>query len=1157
MRHMKQTALIIIGGLGLVALVAQPARAQLGTTGVIAGSVKDDANGAALAGVTVVATSPALQGTAAELTDEGGQYTITNLPSGKYEVTFYYSDITVRRTGIDVQVGKTVPVHVRVNTGQAGGEVITIEEKAPSIDVGSTKQGITVDQDYMRNIPLPGRTFEGALSGAAGSQGDALGISFSGSTSLENSYIIDGINTTGLSFGTVGSPILNNFIQEQEVITGGYDAEFGRSTGGVVNVVTKSGSNEFHGTVFSAFEPSQLHLDRTEVPTSSAAIREERVPNYYLDFGFDLGGPIIKDKLWFYVGFAPVISSNKRVRKLSTRVDREINDHNYGEMADGDGDPNTSAAAGCEATQTCESDDQADLDRKTGYVKFEEIAEGRQTFLQSSTEYNVIGKLNFAVNPDHQGALSFYGLPGGYTSYGLYGTPESSTYDIEELTTDTSLKWTSKFANNKTQVDAVLGWHRYAFDVAPHYSSAYGPDTGMSCEADGTNCANGEMRINMITLPSGDDTDLGIAGRNPYHRENQRVLDLCTDQGSGDPTVADPFPTIQNCPTDTAYRIGGAGGLINSVEQRLAAKLTVTERLKAAGHHEIKLGADVENNLLSDQSYFTGGMFNYYHFGYIFQDRYVRVAPDKMNADPGEYPDICGYEDLDGDGMEDDPVRCRYLSDLSASGNTFNWAAFLQDKWQILPNLTFKAGVRYEQQILRYAEQIQGTIDPVTGDELGTNAMNLKNLIAPRVGILYDWTKEGRSKVYANFGRFYESIPMDINTRSFGGETSMRAIYDPINECNPDTAITDGGVTIVPAHPSSCPGVPPIDNPPSILGESTIVTPGVKPQYMDEFVTGVEYELLEDLNVGGSYQNRRLGRVVEDVSVDGANTYVIANPGEFPESEENALRDEIQALMDAGDVERAQVLQGRLDQFVKIREFDKPRREYNAFQLTAKKRYSKNFFVQGSYTYSVLEGNFPGLFSPDNGQADPNISSQYDLIELLTNRNGRLPHDRPHVIKLDGYYNFDLREAGNVTTGVRLRAQSGTPEDALAAHYYYGPRESFVLPRGTFGRTDFITQADLHVAYGRDIAKDMTLEVYFDIFNVFNLETQFAIDESYSYQSANPIVGGSKDDLAYLKHVNEDDGKETGEQVRKNLNFGNPVSRFDSMRGRVGLQLRF
>src|SRR5262249_50698408 len=151
----------------------------------------------------------------------------------------------------------------------------------------------------------------------------------------------------------------------------------------------------------------------------------------------------------------------------------------------------------------------------------------------------------------------------------------------------------------------------------------------------------------------------------------------------------------------------------------------------------------------------------------------------------------------------------------------------------------------------------------------------------------------------------------------------------------------------------------------------------------------------------------------------------------------------------------------RIDMFKKIKTFDKPRRDYNALQLTAFKRFSNNFFIQASYTYSKLEGNYPGLFSADNGQLDPNITSQYDLIELLANRDGPLPADRPHNLKFDGYYTFDLKEAGQITTGVRLRAQSGVPINTLGQHELYGPNESFILPRGEFGRTAFVSSADV------------------------------------------------------------------------------------------------
>src|SRR5207249_10532963 len=107
-----------------------------------------------------------------------------------------------------------------------------------------------------------------------------------------------------------------------------------------------------------------------------------------------------------------------------------------------------------------------------------------------------------------------------------------------------------------------------------------------------------------------------------------------------------------------------------------------------------------------------------------------------------------------------------------------NWSAYVRDSWQIQPNLTLNAGVRYEEQRLRYADFLRNTIDPLTQQQLGTNAMVLTGMIAPRVGLLYDWTKEGRSKIYVHWGRFYESIPMDINDRSFGGEVVFQQDFN-------------------------------------------------------------------------------------------------------------------------------------------------------------------------------------------------------------------------------------------------------------------------------------------------------------------------------------------------------------------------------------------
>ena len=143
--------------------------------------------------------------------------------AGDYLVTFYYADITVEHSGVHVGIGKATPVFQAINQAAAGGEVVHVTSTAPTIDPTSTTQGITIDKNYLKNIPVPGRTFELALGAAAGSQSDGLGVSFSGSSSLENQYYVDGVNTTGLTFGTVGSPVINDFIEEIEVITGGYN----------------------------------------------------------------------------------------------------------------------------------------------------------------------------------------------------------------------------------------------------------------------------------------------------------------------------------------------------------------------------------------------------------------------------------------------------------------------------------------------------------------------------------------------------------------------------------------------------------------------------------------------------------------------------------------------------------------------------------------------------------------------------------------------------------------------------------------------------------------------------------------------------------------------------------------------------------------------
>jgi outer membrane receptor protein involved in Fe transport len=1170
----------------LALLVAPLARAQV-QSGSIQGRVTDATTGAGLPLVTVVASAPTLQGTLNEFTDGAGQFYLSSLPPGTYSLLFIFGGAQVKRENVEVGVGRATLVNARIDP--QAGEPVTILEKAPAIDAGSTKQGTTLRRDYLRNVPIRGRTWQAAVGSAAGAQDDAYGPGFSGSTSVENHYVVDGLNTSGVALGnaqggqTQGASVLNNFIQEIEVITGGYNAEFGRSTGGVVNVVTKSGSNEIRGSVFANVQA--LNARSAPVPEEGSAIRaDEQLPTS-IDFGFELGGPIIEDRLWFFVGFAPVIDRTQVSRIVRTRVDRARADFDYARpgcatnldgTCDSDGNPATSPRARCElevladGRNACEGDDIPDTDAN-GLTIFEEIDRADKT--QTVSAYHFTAKLDLALAPEHRGQLSLTGTPvvGSNIVGTVYGTPTRGERNEVELTSDATLKWTSKFAGNKTQVDALVGWHRFARETESIHPRIPGTG-GLTAET---------PRLTIIdqtaVLPSDDSrffNTLEAVANNDDVPESDRVRMFCQD---GATTPGDAWKGIKNCPIGVnGYGMYSPGRYMDTTEQRFAGKLSVTQRVKAAGHHAFKGGVEVESLLLENDRTLTGGVdihnaagsrWNFFRYVSLGGDEYC----SQINRPIGQFSEhACTYRD-------------RYY----VTGNTLNLGAFLQDSWSILPNLTVNAGLRYEQQYLRYSNTTKNVIDPITMQRVGRNALELTDLFAPRAGVIYDWTREGRSKLYASWGRFYNNIPMNMNDRSFGGEIQYyeRWGYARNGPCGTNT---NPSFPSFPTLPQTCPrgdfgptGGPvldPAENPSApdrsiLIGLAdpaygipagvALVMPGTSAQHLDELVIGVEYEPLEDLRVGLSFQNRRLGRVVEDISTDGGSTYFFGNPGEFDADAEAELLGQI-GRFGMEDPRRAQLI-ARLEAFRKTRRYDDPRRNYNALQLVAAKRFSRAFMMQGSYTVSILEGNYAGLFSPDTGQLDPNITSMWDLFELMPNRTGRLPFDRPHAFKIDGYYKFDLGRSGEVTTGARLRAQSGVPITPLGAHWIYGDRESFLNPRGSYGRTDFETNVDLHVAYARRLG-DMGLEVFLEVFNVFNHQGEVSVDQEYTSGEADPIVGGDFKDLYYLKTSNihaildgDGDGRPDGfaRPLPRNLNFGNTDARQAPLSARVGLTLSF
>jgi hypothetical protein len=199
-------------------------------------------------------------------------------------------------------------------------ETIEVSAGSPVVDTTSTTVGATLDSELLAAIPVQ-RTFTDALYLAPGvSTSGGVGRanpSISGGSGLENQYIVDGVNTTNTGYGAVGSysivfgslgtGIPFDFLKEIQLKTAGYDAEFGQSTGGVVNVVTKSGSNAFRGTAFGYIQPDALQSDFTPV-ISTTGNRSEGVnftATQDADVGLEIGGPIWRDRAFFFGAIDP------------------------------------------------------------------------------------------------------------------------------------------------------------------------------------------------------------------------------------------------------------------------------------------------------------------------------------------------------------------------------------------------------------------------------------------------------------------------------------------------------------------------------------------------------------------------------------------------------------------------------------------------------------------------------------------------------------------------------------------------------------------------------------------------------------------------------------------------------------------------------------
>ena len=1020
-----------------LSLFAVGAMAQTSTTGTIEGTVTDP-QGNAVPGVTITVTSPNLITPQSATSDDSGRFRILSLPPGKYTVKVDANAAgkgfaEFSRSDVEVNLSSTSAIEVQLQLAGVSGSVTITDTSGAAVDVTNNTTGTNVTSEQFSNFPTQ-RTVQSlyniaptaSRSGLRDAAGRDRDPSVGGASGPENNYILDGVTTTDPAYGGSGANLPFEFVQEVEVKTGAFGAEYGKSTGGIFNVITKSGGNEFRGDLFGYFTGKSMVREVKNFSNSTASNNGFSE----VDAGFDIGGPIMKDKLWFFGAFNPQRRNNFFLgQSTRTPFENKVTTPFYaGKITWGINQNNTLTLSTFGDFTKIEGFQVS----QTGSLGGSSNGFGADpnSFLGTTESggHNYIARLNSTITPSWIGEFTFgmhfqrfnripagdfINQPASFNNFSILRSNGSvapvvqsglgniaGTGQIDYIYGGTGASLQRTFFSSGYASIFSGEENRDRFEGAARFQNLYGRHTlkygfeyvrnmyGINNRSTGPSTTFN----NPLALPVGHGASTTADG----YRVDRRFL-VCTTRG-----------TAIFCPSAAATTRAAV-----LVGQNVAGVGVIT----AANTDTLTLNEILTNPFLIRNQ--------------------TRIRDFKI------------------------------ISDTKTNTESF----YIQDDFKISKTVNFLFGLRWDFQ-QAYGKEGEG-------QPLKLN--NFKDNMQPRVGLIWDFTGQGRGKLFVNYARYLETpLPLDINVRALS-DTAQTDNNIRIDRYNPVGAnITSGlaGATTI--------GGPSVSIAAQNLGHSH--TPpdfDLKPQTLNEVTAGIEYEVSNGFALGFRGIYRAQASVIEDGSFDDGDTYFLFNPGESNTD--------------------------RLAETVIGTRFGRARRYYRALEFTASKRFSNNYQFIASYVHSSLIGNYEGLFRNDNGQADPNITSLFDLVSLLANSYGRLPNDKPHQFKFDGSYRtpFKLMISGS------FRAQSGRPFDQLIGHPVYGANEGFGVPRGTAvipanapggisageSRSPFTMQLDLGAYFPIEFSENRQLRFTADWFNVLNSQRAIIQDNTFSLPS--------------------------------------------------------
>jgi len=1009
----------------LAALVLSSATMAQETTGTLEIRVKD-ATGAVVPNVSISITSTTGSFRRNATTDDSGYMRIVQVPPGQYTIaaaaTTGFSEKKLEQ--ITVSLGQVTPVNIELVAADVSADVTVVADDTTGIDITGNNNEATFSAEVVELLPK-GVNFSTIVkfAPAANTNASRSGqYQIDGASASENVFVIDGQEVSDVLTGAldINSNLPFSLVEATQIKSSGYEAEFGGATGGVINVVTKSGGNQFHGEAGinlrdSRFEP---------IPRGGLIGPYPRTPIEYWPSRrsnssetnpvFTLLGPIWKNKVWFSIGYAPQIQEADRELEYRDSVTREL--------------------VGIKQHYHFKQTNEKVFARLDG---------------QPFSKLHITG--TFQWNPVHN-----RGLIPGYTSELLTKQGAEPFYRLTCQAGNPSLCGADYFDQTGGRLNSL--------NAVASASYVIGSNLVVSARMGHYFLNN---RLGTYGLGDGSIPRIACDARTP----------LATP-----PFLGPSFPPGFGCVSGGGNNVGASGSSNFDFNVRDQIDADATYNFSLAGRHELKGGFQnnkTRNNVLQEANDTIN--LKYGNVNAAGQTHLTVATGVTMPASPGArgYGKLTSYR-------------------VQANSLGVNRAIYVQDKWQPASRLTLNLGLRGER------EFVPGLLPGINGIDF-----NWTDKLAPRLGAAFDVTGDGKTKVSAFYGLFYDRFKLTMARRTFGGE-SYHSLYfelfdgDTINMINRQT-ITGGRDFIVGSECSpntaAIPGYGRVRCDQDTSSGDPNVDPNLKPFTQSELTFSVQRQLNTDYLFTARYTRKEVVRAVEDVAMPdpddpGAQTccnyWITGNPG-------------------------MGLVKEKADYFGFIA--PKAQRQYDALEFRLDRRYSDNYFFSLNYTWSRLYGNYSGSASTDEeGRLEPNIERYFDSPGSGFNitggpDNGRLATDTPHMFKAYGAYTlgwdrFGLWKSNSTDFQLFYTATSGT---VLTSFAQVDTVEQTVLyGRGDLGRTPVFSQTDFALRHSIKFGRDgrFTLKFEGDVINLFNQQILLSTGRSNFaplYQAGNMI----------------------------------------------------